>query len=125
MAESVAIVGMGQMGSGLGERLRESGYDVRGYDINEATRARLKAAGFGMAPSIGEAISSSRIILSSLPDSRSVREAWLGTDGIVAKALLKKQSDGINHHTTPYHHARTHARRALPLLSPLRCRCVY
>jgi 3-hydroxyisobutyrate dehydrogenase-like beta-hydroxyacid dehydrogenase len=87
MAESVAIVGMGQMGSGLGERLRESGYDVRGYDINEATRARLTAAGFEMAPSIGEAISSSRIILSSLPDSRSVREAWLGTDGIVAKAL--------------------------------------
>jgi 3-hydroxyisobutyrate dehydrogenase-like beta-hydroxyacid dehydrogenase len=87
MAESIAIVGMGQMGSGIGERLKESGHDVWGYDISEATRLRLTAAGFKMAASIAEAISSSRIVLSSLPDSQAVREAWLGTDGIVAKAL--------------------------------------
>jgi 3-hydroxyisobutyrate dehydrogenase len=87
MAESVAVIGMGQMGSGIGGRLKESGYEVWGYDINEAARSRLMAAGFKMADSIAQAISTSHIILSSLPDSKSVRGAWLGTDGIIANAL--------------------------------------
>ena len=34
MSEKVAVIGMGQMGSGMAGRLREFGLDVVGYDIN-------------------------------------------------------------------------------------------
>jgi 3-hydroxyisobutyrate dehydrogenase-like beta-hydroxyacid dehydrogenase len=86
MPERVAVVGMGQMGSGMAGRLKEAGYDIAGYDISLEQASRLAAAGFGMAASIKEALAGSRFVLSSLPDSRAVHAAWLGADGIVAHA---------------------------------------
>jgi len=86
MARLAAVIGMGQMGSGMAGRLREHGWDVAGYDISEAQRARLEAEGFRMAASIGEAVGGREVVLSSLPDPRAVREAWLGAGGIVASA---------------------------------------
>ena len=40
MPEKVAVIGMGQMGSGMARRLRDSGLDVIGYDVNADQRAR-------------------------------------------------------------------------------------
>ena len=49
MSEKVAVIGMGQMGSGMAGRLRESGLDVVGYDVSADQRARLAKDGFQMA----------------------------------------------------------------------------
>ena len=43
MSEKVAVIGMGQMGSGMAGRLKESGLDVVGYDVNAGLRAQLRA----------------------------------------------------------------------------------
>jgi 3-hydroxyisobutyrate dehydrogenase-like beta-hydroxyacid dehydrogenase len=86
MAELIAVVGMGQMGSGMAGRLQEAGYDVVGYDISAEQRARLAAMGFRMASSIKEALAGRSVVLTSLPDPKAVRDAWLGADGIVANA---------------------------------------
>jgi 3-hydroxyisobutyrate dehydrogenase-like beta-hydroxyacid dehydrogenase len=86
MKEQIAVIGMGQMGSGMAGRLREAGYDVAGFDISQEQKSRLAAEGFRMAASIAEAASGRGVLLTSLPDSRAVQDAWLGTDGIVASA---------------------------------------
>jgi len=86
MTGQLAVIGMGQMGSGMAGRLREAGYDVAGYDINPAQASRLTAQGFGMAASVAEAVRGRGVLLTSLPDSKAVREAWLGAAGIVANA---------------------------------------
>ncbi len=86
MPEQIAVVGMGQMGSGMAGRLRDSGYDVVGYDISAEARARLARDGFHMASSIAEALAGRKTVLSSLPDPKAVRDAWLGDGGIVAHA---------------------------------------
>jgi 3-hydroxyisobutyrate dehydrogenase len=86
MSEKVAVIGMGQMGSGMAGRLKESGLDVVGYDINADQRARLASEGFQMAPGIAEALAGRTLVLTSLPDPKAVMEAWLGADGIVAHA---------------------------------------
>jgi len=86
MSEKVAVIGMGQMGSGMAGRLRESGLDVVGYDVSADQRARLTKDGFQMASSIAEALAGRTLVLTSLPDPKAVTEAWLGTDGIVARA---------------------------------------
>ncbi len=86
MSEQAAVIGMGQMGSGMAGRLKESGYDIVGYDVNADQRSRLSEAGFTMAGSIREALANRNLVLTSLPDPKAVREAWLGTDGIVAHA---------------------------------------
>jgi 3-hydroxyisobutyrate dehydrogenase-like beta-hydroxyacid dehydrogenase len=86
MKRRIAVLGMGQMGSGMAGRLAESGHDVVGYDINPATRAPLAASGMAMADSIKAALSGREIILTSLPDPKAVQAAWLGEGGLVASA---------------------------------------
>jgi 3-hydroxyisobutyrate dehydrogenase-like beta-hydroxyacid dehydrogenase len=86
MSHRIAVVGMGQMGSGMAGRLIEAGHDVVGYDIDPGTRSALIRHGINMAESIGSAIADRNVILTSLPDPGAVREAWLGKGGIVASA---------------------------------------
>lgn len=87
MTEKVAVIGMGQMGSAMAARLRESNFDILGFDVSADQRNRLVQEGFRMASSIPEALKDRSIILTSLPDPRAVSEAWLGTNGIVASAV--------------------------------------
>jgi 3-hydroxyisobutyrate dehydrogenase-like beta-hydroxyacid dehydrogenase len=86
MSEKVAVIGMGQMGSGMAGRLRESGLDVVGYDVSLEQHKRMIENGFQMASSIAEALSGRSLVLTSLPDPKAVTQAWLGDNGIVAHA---------------------------------------
>jgi len=87
MTHRVAVIGMGQMGSGMAGRLRDAGHDVVGFDLDPGTCGRLAQEGFALAPSIAEAVAGRDLVISSLPDSRAVRAAWLD-DGIVAHAAV-------------------------------------
>ena len=80
MAEKVAVIGMGQMGSGMAGRLRESNLDVVGYDVSPDQTARLTKDGFRMTSNIAEALAGRTLVLTSLPDPRAVTSAWLGAD---------------------------------------------
>jgi 3-hydroxyisobutyrate dehydrogenase len=86
MTEKIAFIGMGQMGAGMAARLKDQGYDIAGFDISDAQRSRLAGDGFRMAASIKEVVAGRTAILTSLPDPKATREAWLGADGIVANA---------------------------------------
>ena len=86
MKRRIAVLGMGQMGSGMAGRLAEAGHEVIGYDINPATRVALAKSGMAMADSIKAALSGREIILTSLPDPKAVQAAWLGEGGLIALA---------------------------------------
>ena len=88
MAETpkVAVIGMGQMGSGMARRLIATGNDVIGYDINTQTRQALRKDGLAMADSVEAALAGRGVVLTSLPDPAAVRAAWLGEGGLVARA---------------------------------------
>jgi 3-hydroxyisobutyrate dehydrogenase-like beta-hydroxyacid dehydrogenase len=86
MTEKIAVIGMGQMGSAMAGRLRESNLDVVGFDVSADQSARLEKEGFRMAASIAEALKDRSVVLTSLPDPKAVSEAWLGAGGIVASA---------------------------------------
>jgi len=86
MDYKVAVIGIGQMGSGMALRLAETGLDVIGYDLDAATRARVAAQGLKVASSLADALAGRDTVLTSLPDSVAVRSAWLGEGGIVALA---------------------------------------
>jgi 3-hydroxyisobutyrate dehydrogenase len=83
MTEKIAVIGMGQMGSGMARRLKAKGHDVMGYDISTQTRQALRNEGFAMADSAQAAIAGRGIVLTSLPDPNAVRAAWLGDGGLV------------------------------------------
>ena len=86
MVDRVAVIGMGQMGSGMAGRLTERGFDVLGYDIDPDRRRALSERQVAVADSMGAALAGRGIILTSLPDPAAARAAWLGDAGIVALA---------------------------------------
>lgn len=81
--DKIAVVGMGQMGSGMARRLVTRGNDVTGYDLSTQTRQALRKDGFVMADTAAAAVADRAIILTSLPDPAAVRAAWLGEGGLV------------------------------------------
>ena len=86
MNDRIAIIGMGQMGSGMARRLIGEGHDVVGYDVTTQTRQALRDDGLALADSLGEAVAGRAVILTSLPDPAAVRTAWLGEGGLVERA---------------------------------------
>ena len=86
MAEKIAVIGMGQMGSGMARRLKANGLDVTGFDQSTQVRQALAKDCFEMADTARDALRGRGIALTSLPDPAAVRDAWLGADGLVASA---------------------------------------
>jgi 3-hydroxyisobutyrate dehydrogenase-like beta-hydroxyacid dehydrogenase len=86
MTQKLAFVGIGQMGGNMARRLTESGFDVLGYDVSERSRETAETMGIATTDQLLTALEGRQMILSSLPDPRIVREAWLGKDGILEHA---------------------------------------
>ena len=85
----VAYIGIGQMGAGMALCLKRAGFDVIGFDVSAASRDAAAAAGLAVTDSMAEAVKGAEFLLSSLPNSAIVREAWMGTDGILANSPAK------------------------------------
>ena len=86
MSKKIAVIGMGQMGSNMASRLGEAQFDVMGYDIAESVRKNLSERGVKIGDGLAETLSGRSIVLTSLPDPKAVKSAWLGTSGIAALA---------------------------------------
>lgn len=85
----VAYIGIGQMGAGMALCLKRAGFDVIGFDVSAASRDAAAAEGLAVTDSMAEAVKGAEFLLSSLPNSAIVRDAWMGTDGILANSPAK------------------------------------
>lgn len=80
-ARTVGLIGVGLLGTALAERLLQAGFVVRGFDVDERGRERLRSLGGQPVDSPGDVVSgiatgggpAARVVL-SLPDSRVVRD---------------------------------------------------
>ena len=84
MGAKIGFVGIGQMGAGMALALTRAGFETIGYDISPLARERAKAQGLRVTESVTDAVKGQDFILSSLPNPKDVREAWLGPKGILA-----------------------------------------
>jgi 3-hydroxyisobutyrate dehydrogenase len=84
----VVFLGLGQMGLPMAKRCLAAGFEVRGADLSASAREAFAAAG-GKAFATGqEAAQGASTLITMLPDSKVVREAVLGEQG-VADVLAK------------------------------------
>jgi 3-hydroxyisobutyrate dehydrogenase len=70
---SVAVIGLGNMGSPMAACLMRAGYRVIGFDLSEAARKVFSATGGHVAATVDDAIGSVDVVITLLPDGKAVR----------------------------------------------------
>ena len=86
MAENVAILGLGTMGSGMAANLLKAGFSLAVYNRTVAKAEALVSAGARLASTPADAARGASVIISMLADDAASREIWLGKDGALAAA---------------------------------------
>jgi L-threonate 2-dehydrogenase len=85
MAEPVAFIGLGAMGSALSSHLIQAGYAVTGYDTDQARLAEHAQRGGSCAGSPAEAVAEADLVVTSLPSTAALWDVLRGDKGIAAQ----------------------------------------
>ncbi|BBE32875.1 3-hydroxyisobutyrate dehydrogenase [Sphingosinicella microcystinivorans] len=78
MAETIAFIGLGNMGSGMAANLAKAGYAVRAFDLSVDALARAKGDGCAVAASAAEAVSDADAVVTMLPAGKHVEAVYNG-----------------------------------------------
>jgi 3-hydroxyisobutyrate dehydrogenase len=83
---TVGLIGLGNIGGGMCQRMLEKGIKVVGFDVSPS--AAKTAAGYGavVEPTLAGVAKNALVIVSSLPNPAIVRDVFLGSDGLIAMA---------------------------------------
>jgi 3-hydroxyisobutyrate dehydrogenase len=84
--ESVALLGLGTMGSGMATNLLKTGFPLSIYNRTRAKAEPFVSQGARVADTPSGAADGASIILSMLADDAASRDAWLVRDGALAAA---------------------------------------
>jgi 3-hydroxyisobutyrate dehydrogenase len=84
---SVAILGLGIMGSGMATRLLSANFPVTVFNRSRDKSAPFAAEGAFVATTPREAASRSQIVLSMVANDEASRDIWLGENGAFAGAI--------------------------------------
>ena len=83
---TVGIVGLGNMGSGMAQTLLRHGYEVLGTDVEAKQQQVAREMGVNVVADIAALCSQTKVILLSLPMAKHVSEVVSGKDGIIEHA---------------------------------------
>jgi 3-hydroxyisobutyrate dehydrogenase-like beta-hydroxyacid dehydrogenase len=84
MAKVVGVLGLGNIGRGMCECLLEEDFEVVGYDPSSDATERARQMGARIAGSANDLAAQVPVVVSSLPDPRTVVDAWSGEAGLLA-----------------------------------------
>lgn len=76
MTKTVAVLGLGAMGSRMASRLLEAGFAVRAYNRSEAPRAALASLGASVFETPRAAAEGAEVVLSMVRDDAASHEVW-------------------------------------------------
>jgi 2-hydroxy-3-oxopropionate reductase len=83
---TIAFIGLGIMGKPMAINLVKAGFDVVGYDVNQAAVEALTSAGGASAVGIAEAVKDADVVAIMVPDSPDVEDVLTAPDGVFAAA---------------------------------------
>lgn len=86
-APPIGLIGLGLVGSALGERLIAGGQRVLGYDISTESLAAFRDSGGLTAQDAAEVFAASETVLLSLPSDREVRDVLMEVDAELRAGL--------------------------------------
>lgn len=82
----IALLGLGTMGSGMGQQLLKAGFELTVYNRTVEKTAALAAAGAKTSTSPHEAVHEADVIISIVSDDDASRQMWLGEQGALSGA---------------------------------------
>ncbi|MBW2145420.1 MAG: NAD(P)-dependent oxidoreductase [Deltaproteobacteria bacterium] len=80
----IGFIGLGKMGAPMARRLVEAKHEVVGFDLHRETLSLLSGHGIVPARSAADVASQCDPVMLSLPSSRNVEAAIMGSDGVLA-----------------------------------------
>lgn len=80
----IGFVGIGRMGAPMSRALLAAGHEVVVRDVDPAAMSALAGEGARAAATVAAAASGAHVAITMLPSPATVREAWLGADGLLA-----------------------------------------
>jgi 3-hydroxyisobutyrate dehydrogenase len=81
---AVGVVGLGDMGTGMAERLLAAGHEVHGWNRTRAKAERLVTNGLRVANSPREVAQSCELVITMVTDNAALQAVCEGPDGILA-----------------------------------------
>ena len=82
----LAMIGLGNMGSGMCSNLVKAGHSVRAYDLNPGAIQTAIEGGAKGATSIAEAVEDAEIVVTMLPAGKHVHKVYFDENGITSAA---------------------------------------
>jgi 3-hydroxyisobutyrate dehydrogenase len=82
----IGFIGLGNMGLPMAQNLVKAGHAVTGHDVAKVAVDKLVAGGGKAGAGIGALAGTSEAIVTMLPAGQHVRDVYLGSDGILARA---------------------------------------
>jgi 3-hydroxyisobutyrate dehydrogenase len=79
--KKVALLGLGTMGSGMGQNLLKAGFSLSVYNRTASKSLPLQSVGARVGNSPAEAVQDADVVISMLADDAASREIWLGQNG--------------------------------------------
>jgi len=80
----LGIAGTGRMGTAIAERLLELGHEVLVWNRTIENAHDAREAGARWAPTLGELVNDSEVVVTFLFDNAAVERVYLGTDGLLS-----------------------------------------
>ena len=93
---TIAFIGLGNMGGPMAANLVRAGYDVRAYDLSDASRHAAGGLGVSVAGSAREAVTGAEVVVTMLPAGRHVLAVWEDVLTAVAPGTLMIDSSTID-----------------------------
>ena len=82
----IGFIGLGNMGLPMALNLIKAGHQVTGFDLSPQGLEKLNAGGGKSAKDAPTLAAESEVVITMLPAGKHVRDVYLGSDGIIAKA---------------------------------------
>lgn len=83
MTETIALIGLGQMGLPIAERLLAAGHGLAVYNRTAAKAEALAAKGARVAASPAEAVVGASLVITMVADDKALEGVTLGEDGLL------------------------------------------
>lgn len=82
---TVGVVGLGNMGLGMAATLVKAGYGVLGFDISDARKSAIEAAGVRFVPILADVLRRADALVFSLPLARDVEAVVTAPGGLLER----------------------------------------